>query len=67
MSVYVLFHDVQYEGWDLLGVYSSLERAQEAGRAYSEAQDAYVVVVERELDGAVSDPLWEETVWEHRA
>jgi len=76
MSVYVLFHDVQYEGRYLLGVYSTLERAQEAGRAFLQAEDAhvvvverqlYVVVVERQLDGPASEPLWEDPVWEHGA
>ena len=67
MSVYVLFHDVQYEGRYLLGVYSTLERAQEAGRAFLQAEDAHVVVVERQLDGPASEPLWEDPVWEHGA
>jgi hypothetical protein len=68
--VYVLVMDVHYEGQSLLGVYSSLEAAQEAGRAYADGyshwrQDACVAVEARELDAPGRDAHLSEYVWEY--
>lgn len=73
--MFVLLLDVRYEGHSLLGVYSSLERAQEAGRAYVErelAEDGYwpedssVAVVRRELDAEGRDAYFSQYEWEYR-
>jgi hypothetical protein len=69
--VYVLVLDVHYEGQSLLGVYSSLEAAEEAGRAYVAGErywreDACVAVEVRELDAAGRDAHLSEYVWEYR-
>jgi hypothetical protein len=63
--VYVLLLDAAYEGQSLLGVYSTLELAQEAGRSYD--QDGFrddVVVVTRELDGVGYESF--SYVWQYR-
>jgi hypothetical protein len=63
--VYVLLLDTAYEGQSLLGVYSTLELAQEAGRSYD--QDGFrddVVVVTRELDGVGYESF--SYVWQYR-
>jgi|688.fasta_scaffold208529_5 hypothetical protein len=69
--VYVLVLDVHYEGQSLLGVYSSLEAAQEAGRLFADGHshwrdDACVAVEARELDGRARDAHLSEYVWEYR-
>ena len=73
--VYVLLLDVQYEGHSLLGVYSSLERAQEAGRAYVAGEVAEsghwssyacVAVVCCELDGVGRDSSFDRREWEYQ-
>jgi len=69
--MFVLLLDVHYEGQSLLGVYSSLEAAQEAGRAYVAGErywreDACVAVERRDLDGQARDAHLSEYVWEYR-
>ena len=58
MQVFVLLGVVEYEGSDLLGVYSSRELAESARDAYV-SSDVYAYyhcydVAERSLDAAVS-------------
>jgi hypothetical protein len=73
--VYVLLLDVQYEGQSLLGVYSTLELAQHAGRAYVEheladvgywSSYACVAVVCSELDKVARDSSFERREWEYQ-
>jgi hypothetical protein len=68
--VYVLVLDIRYEGQSLLGVYSSLEQAQEAGRVFADGHsywrdDACVAVEARELDAPGHDAHLSEYVWEY--
>ena len=64
--VYVLLLDVAYDGPSLLGVYSTLELAQAAGRSYVDQHGFRddVVVVTRELDGVGYESL--SYVWQYR-
>jgi hypothetical protein len=73
--MFVLLLDVRYEGQSLLGVYSSLERAEEAGRAYAQreldehgywSEDSSVVVERRDLDGEARDAFFSQYEWEYR-
>ncbi len=56
--MYVLLEGREYEGYCLLGVYSTLELAQAAGQAYCEAHGlrwSWVEVQYATLDGG---PVW---------
>lgn len=60
MTVFVLCGGWDYEGQEVLGVYSSLEEAQVAGRAISGYDFAEVAEVQL---GAPVDPLRSLAVW----
>jgi hypothetical protein len=73
--MFVLLLDVRYEGQSLLGVYSSLERAQEAGRSYVEryvaeygfwSEDSCVAVCDCALDAEARDAHYSSFEWEYR-
>ena len=64
--MFALMLCTQYEGSDLLGVYSTLDRAVEAAGAYGKATrmfDDWLEVHGLELDGAVSHGFDRAAVW----
>lgn len=64
--MFALMLCTEYEGSDLLGVYSTLDRAVEAGEAYAKATRLFgdwLEVQELELDGAVSHGFDRRASW----
>ena len=64
--MYALLYGRDYEGYQLVGLYSSLERAQAAGVAYAEVEDisyAWLEVQHAELDAPAADLYDRRALW----
>lgn len=68
--MFALMVSVDYEGSDLLGVYSSLSAAMVAAQRYMEADVAYwgdtMEIFEMAIDAEASDSFYRYPAWSHR-